>query len=69
MDKERVIDSIDKLIRDIDKCIDAIISARLKKDEHAEWRALFCMESLMVSSMQELSFLRDYIEDKVERVL
>jgi len=63
MDKKEVINSANRLICDIDKCIEDIVSARLKKDALAEGRAMFLMESLMVGSMQELSFLRDYIED------
>lgn len=63
MNKKEVIDSANRLICDIDKCIEDIVSARLERDAQAEGRAMFLMESLMVGSMQELSFLRDYIED------
>ena len=65
MKKIDVIVSANKLICDIDKCIEDIVSARLKKDAQAEGRAMFLMESLMVGSMQELSFLRDYIEEHI----
>ena len=63
MDKREVINTATKLICDIDKCIEDIVLARLKRDAQAEGRAMFLMESLMVGSMQELSFLRDYIEE------
>lgn len=63
MDKREVIVSANKLICDIDKCIEDIVSARLERDAQAEARAMFLMESLMVGSMQELSFLRDYIRE------
>ena len=66
MNKKIVIESIGMLIREIDACIESIVSARLNKDAQQEGRALFKMESLMVGSMQELSFLRDYIEENVK---
>ncbi len=66
MDKKIVIESIGMLIREIDACIEDIVTARLDKDAQQEGRALFKMESLMVGSMQELSFLRDYIEENIK---
>lgn len=66
MDKQKVIEDIGTLVCEIDECISDIVLARLNKDAQQEGRALFKMESLMVGSMQELSFLRDYIEDNVE---
>ena len=60
--KERISESIRKLYNDMDACIGEIVSARIKKDEHAEGRVIFKMESLFVGAMQELSFLHDYFQ-------
>ena len=53
--------SVDKLYEDIDKCIADLVSARINKDVFAEGRALFTMESLMVATMQELSYIHDFL--------
>lgn len=62
MTKQEVLDDISSLYFRIDGCISALIAARLSKDDCAEADAIFEMETLLVDSQQELSFLRDYIK-------
>lgn len=59
---DEVISSIDALYQDIDKCIMQLIKARLEHDSDTEGQTLYWMESLMVSTQQELSFLHGYLE-------
>ena len=62
MEKAKVIESIEELYQDLDKCVTDIVRARLNKDAIAEGRALFSMEGLIVACMQELSFIHDYLK-------
>lgn len=64
--KDKILQSIDDLYQEIDKCITDIVKARLEHDSLAEGKALFKMESLMVGAEQELSFLYDYIKTQCE---
>ena len=61
MELNSAIKSIDLLYPDVDTCIGNIVSSRLNKDQEAERKALFRMEGLMVSSMQELSYLHTFL--------
>lgn len=61
-EKQKVLDSIDNLYKDIDNCMTRLLKGRVNKNDDMEGRALFEMEGLMVSTQQELSCLRDYIE-------
>ena len=60
---ERLIISVSKLHDDIDLCIGDLVKSRLNKDEVAEGKAMAQMESLMVSSQQEFSYIRDYLQE------
>lgn len=60
--KEEVINSIHDLYNEIDDTIGDLIRARLSKDTELEGKCLFKMESLMVATQQELSFINDYLE-------
>ena len=60
-DNGRLLASVDKLYKDIDKCITDLVSARINKDVFADGRALFTMESLMVATLQELSYIHDFL--------
>jgi len=62
-EKQKVLDSIDNLYKDIDNCMTRLLKGRVNKDDDMEGKALFEMEGLMVSTQQELSCLRDYIEN------
>ena len=66
MTKEKVIESIEELYPNLDKCVTDIVKARLNKDAIAEGRALFSMEGLIVACMQELSFIHDYLKAQNE---
>lgn len=62
---ERLINSVTKLHDDIDTCIGDLVKSRLNKDEVSEGKAIAQMESLMVSSQQEFSYIRDYLTEIV----
>ena len=61
MELKAVIQSIETIYPDVDKCIGDIVSSRLTENREAEKKALFRMEGLMVSSMQELSYLHTFL--------
>lgn len=60
-----VLKDIDALCKRCDDATDDIVLSRLSRDDakaaHVHWR----MESLIVACHQELSFLRDYIEQNI----
>ena len=64
MTREKVIESIEELYKNLDYNVTKLVKARLDKDTKAEGDALFSMEGLMVACQQELSFLHDYLKDK-----
>ena len=66
MKKEDVLKSIDLLTSEIDENIALTVNARLNKDEEEEKRQAIRRETLINDSMQELTFLYDYILEKVE---
>ena len=66
MTKNEVLDSTLGLVQSIDGSISALIAARLSKDGDAENDAVFQMETLLVDSQQQLSFLIDYIKKNVK---
>ena len=63
---KQIIESIERLYNDLDKCVTDLLKARMDKNTEAEGKALFTMEGLMVACQQELSFLHDYLKDKPE---
>lgn len=54
---ESVIKESTSLYYEIDDCITNLIKARLDKDTNKENEAICCMESLLVSTMQNISWL------------
>lgn len=66
MTKQEVLNSIDKLCKQCDEVTGGIVLARLTQDDakaaHVRWK----MESLIVASQQELTFLSDYINENVK---
>lgn len=59
--REQLINELGKLYDDIDQCIGDIVDSRLKKDHHAEGKAIFRMEGLMVATLQDLECTIDYL--------
>lgn len=62
--REQLINELAKLYDDIDQCIGDIVDSRLKKDHHAEGKAIFRMEGLMVATVQDLGCTIDYLKLK-----
>ena len=67
--REQLINELAKLHDDIDQCIGDIVDSRLKKDHHAEGKALFRMEGLMVVTLQDLGCTIDYLGCKQDKEL
>lgn len=66
MNKKDIITSATILRNDIQKCLSDLIDARLNRDPIQEDGALFKMESLMVSSAQQLDCIIDYLKESTE---
>ena len=66
MTKQEVLADIDKLCGDIDNCTGDIVRAAKERDYEAFERANNKASGLLVSAHQELSFLRDYINDNIK---
>ena len=64
MTKKEIILSTTILRNDIQKCLSDLIDARLNRDRIQEEGALFKMESLMVSSAQQLDWIIDYLKEE-----
>ena len=64
--KQTLINDIEELMTDIDDGITKVIKARLSKDEIKMEEAHYNMERLMVSSLQELSLIKEYLEEETE---
>ena len=67
--REQLINELAKLHDDIDQCIGDIVDSRLKKDHHAEGKAIFRMEGLMVVTLQDLGCTIDYLGCKQDKEL
>ena len=63
MSKEKILEDIQSLIQDITKCEVVLVKARAMNNPIGVANAQHRMESLMVASHQELSFLYDYIKE------
>jgi hypothetical protein len=59
--RDRLLISTHHLHRDIDKCINNLIAARKYKDGRDQ-HYLFQMEKLMVSTLQQLGCIIDYLD-------
>ena len=64
MEKKDIIISATILRNDIQKCLSDLIDARLNRDRIQEDGALFKMESLMVSAIQEFDCIIDYLKEE-----
>jgi len=66
MTKKEVLQSIDDLIKSIDKWTGKRVMASLEKDDNAYREAIFALEGLAIDAAQELTFLRDYIDENIK---
>lgn len=64
MDKKDIIISATIMRNDIQKCLSDLVSSRLHRDHIQEEGALFRLESLMVSTIQEFDCIIDYLKDR-----
>ena len=64
MTKKDIITSTILLRNDIQKCLSDLIDARLNRDRIQEDGALFKLESLMVSTIQEFDCIIDYLKEE-----
>ena len=64
MNKKDIILSTTILRNDIHKCLGDLISARVHRDRMQEEGALFKLESLMVSAIQEFDCIIDYLKEE-----
>jgi hypothetical protein len=64
MNKNEILNECTSLYRDIDKCITNLVKARLNNDSSLEQKAYFEMEKLMIGTLQDLTVIMDYIENK-----
>ena len=67
MTKSQILRSIDSLIKDIDVWNDKRVAASLGKDDEAYREAMFELEGLIIDAMQELTCLRDWIDENFEQ--
>ena len=54
---DEIIKQSTELYYEIDDCITKLIKARLDKDANKENEAIYCMESLLVGTMQHISWI------------
>lgn len=66
MTKTEVLQDIDKLCADIDKWIGKKVKALSEKDDYNVTVANNQISRLLIDANQELSFLRDYIDENVK---
>ena len=65
MNKEKVLESIEKLAHDIHHWNTEIIMARSKRDDNRVSYAHWAMESLLVAAYQEFLFLAGYVKEHI----
>ena len=63
--RDRLLISTHHLHRDIDKCINNLVEARKYKDGRDQ-DYLFQMEKLMVSTLQQLGCIIDYLDKEIK---
>lgn len=63
--KKDVLKDIEELSNSLYYCIDSLLNARLQRNKMMEAHAHLAMESLLTGAMQELEFLKDYINEKI----
>lgn len=64
IDKEKVQKELRELYSDIDKCITSLIKARVDKNETAIANAHHRMETLLVATQQDVSYLLEHLQEK-----
>lgn len=64
MNKKDIITSATILRNDIHKCLSDLVSARVNRDRIQEEGALFNLESLMVSTIQEFDCIINYLKEE-----
>ena len=64
IDKEKVQKVLRELYSDIDKCITSLIKARVDKNETAIANAHHRMETLLVATQQDVSYLLEHLQEK-----
>ena len=69
IDKDKLIESVDSLYSEIDKCISSLIHARINHDAEKEGVCLFLMESLMVNTQQELCCISNYLNKNQKNII
>jgi len=62
-EKERVLKSVRNLHDEIDQCIGNLVNSRINHDEKMEGMMISQMETLLVQSQQEFSYLYHFIND------
>ena len=62
-EKEKVLKSVGNLYNEIDMCIGELVKARLNHDKMTEGMMISQMETLLVQSQQEFSYLYHFIND------
>lgn len=70
-EKEKVLKSVRNLHDEIDMCIGNLVNSRINHDEKMEGMMISQMETLLVQSLQEFSYLHSFIKliDDVEPIL
>ena len=70
-EKEKVLKSVRNLHDEIDMCIGNLVTSRINHDEKTEGMMISQMETLLVQSQQEFSYLHSFIKhiDDVEPIL
>lgn len=66
MEKQEILRSIDSLCNDIDDWTTNRVKASLEHDTQAYNDCMFELEGLLMDCNQELSYLRDYIEENMK---
>ena len=69
MTKQEVLRSVDSLIRDLNNWTTKRVKASLDNDDEAYREAMFELEGLAADANQELTYLRDYIEENIKEQL
>jgi len=62
-EKEKVLKSVRNLHDEIDMCIGNLVNSRISHDEKMEGMMISQMETLLVQSQQEFSYLYHFIND------
>ena len=68
-EKEKVLKSVRTLHDEIDMCIGNLVISRINHDEKMEGMMISQMETLLVQSQQEFSYLYSFIDDIESNVM